>query len=272
MSAKQSNPQGPHTNRLLEDMKKESASQKSGTNRLIDAIKKESASQDPLRPSASQDSYGSKVLDAFNKAAAARNSLPEQVHASNALKTRPAPTESVNASKVPQSMVSPTDRVNTAIKKLSVAAIDLNTASDELGEAIAVLDAALKKLNLGISAWLQLSGNEDPYGGDWWSRDIGYTKIRDRWGIALRGRKGNCNNPQFDQSEEWLFNEGPRWLRIVAVGKIPELLEALLKQAEDTTKKIKGKTAEAQQIGAAIARALEAEFQPVGQDSEVPHA
>jgi hypothetical protein len=167
---------------------------------------------------------------------------------------------------------SPTERVNAAIKKLSVAAIDLNTASDELGKAIAILDAALKKLNLGISAWLQLSGNEDPYGGDWWSRDIGYTKIRDRWGIALRDRKGDYNNPQFDQSEEWLFNEGPRWLRIVAVGKIPELLEALLKQAEDTTKKIKGKTAEAQQIGAAIARALEVEFQPATQEGEVPHA
>ena len=54
--------------------------------------------------------------------------------------------------------VRPVTRVQTpSLQKLAHAAIGLNSASDELGKAIAIVDAALKKLNLGISAWATLS-------------------------------------------------------------------------------------------------------------------
>ena len=51
------------------------------------------------------------------------------------------------------------------------------------------------------------------------------------------------------------FGDAPRWLRILGVGKIPDLLEALIKSTEETTKKIKTKTAEANQLATAIAQA-----------------
>src|SRR5260370_15609914 len=140
------------------------------------------------------------------------------------------------AKQTPQ--VPPADRVQTSYKQLSLVATSLNAASDELVEAVSVFDAALKKLNLGISAWVVLSGNDDE-DHDWWSRDIGYTRVGDTWGIALKTASGNYGCPDRDSEEKWLFRDAPRWMRIEAVGKIPDLLEALLKQAEDTTKKIK---------------------------------
>jgi hypothetical protein len=136
--------------------------------------------------------------------------------------------------------VRPAARVQSSYKQLAVAATDLNIASDELGQAISLLNESLKKLNLGVSAWARLSGYEG--NGDWWSRDVGYTKIRNEWGIALRKRSGHYALPEHDSEEEWFFNEAPRWMRVEAVGKIPDLLDALLKQAADTTKQIKNKT------------------------------
>ena len=147
-----------------------------------------------------------------------------------------------------------TERVQASYKQLSLAANSLNAASDELGKAISVLDAALQKLNLGVSAWAQLSGNEDPGTGTWWNRSVGYTKIRDKWGIALRTAGGNYNFPDDDSEELWLFNDAPRWMRIEAVGKIPDLLEALLKEAEETTKKIKSRTTQAHELAAAMSK------------------
>ena len=164
--------------------------------------------------------------------------------------------------------VLPAERVQTSYKQLSVAAKSLNTASDELGEAICVLDAALKRLNLGISAWAQLSGNDDPDTLDWWSRSVGYTKIGDNWGIAIRKEAGNYNHPDDDADETWLFNEAPRWMRTEAVGKIPDLLEALLKEAEDTTKKIKDKTAQAYELAAAMSKVAD----EAQQEEEKPNA
>ena len=151
--------------------------------------------------------------------------------------------------------VPPTERIQTSYKQLSLAANNLNAASDELGKAISLLDAALKKLNLGISAWVQLSGNEN--GDYWWSRDLGYTKIGDKWGVALRKAKGNYQDPDNDSDELWLFNEAPRWMRTEAVGKIPDLLEALLKVAENTTKKIREKTAQAYELAVAMSKVAE---------------
>lgn len=147
-------------------------------------------------------------------------------------------------------------RVQTTYKQLSLAASTLNTASDDLVEAVSVFDAALKKLNLGISAWVLLSGNDEE-DGQWWSRNIGYTKVGDKWGIALKTASGHYSWPERDSVEKWLFKDAPRWMRIEAVGKIPDLLEALLKEAEDTTKKIKAKTEEVFELAVAMSKVVE---------------
>jgi hypothetical protein len=153
------------------------------------------------------------------------------------------------------------EKAQSAYRDLSVAAKNLNQVSDELGKTILVLDAALQKLNLGVSAWVRIAG-EDDGNGNYWGRDIGYAKVGGEWGIALRTLRGNYNWEEDEAEEKWLFNDGPRWLRADAIEHIPALLEKLTKQADDTAKRIQKKTEEAKQLAAAVKAASTAAQAP----------
>jgi hypothetical protein len=150
--------------------------------------------------------------------------------------------------------IPPTERITSSFKQLAVASTDLNTAASQLGETISILDTALKTLNLGVSAWHQMAGNEDDETGSFWSRDIGYAKVGNQWGIAIRKTWGNENYDHYGE-EVWLFNDAPRWMCIESIGKLPELFDDLIKRTEETTKKIKAKTVEAKELAAAITEA-----------------
>jgi hypothetical protein len=152
---------------------------------------------------------------------------------------------------MPEKKLPAPERVQAAFRQLSTVAKDLNSASDELGKTITELDAALKQLNLGIGAWVVIVANTDEH-GNFWNRSIGYTRIGNQWGVALRETSGNENFEDGFQEEAWLFNNAPRWLRIEGVAKIPELFEKLIQQADESTKRIKQKTAEAKELAAAI--------------------
>ncbi len=152
------------------------------------------------------------------------------------------------------------ERVQAAYRKLSASATSLNDASDELRIIISVLEDALKKLNLGISTWVKIAGNEES-NGDFWSRNLGYARVGGKWGIAFRELSGNQAYDDYEKDESWLFNDAPRRLRIEGVGKIPELLEKLTTQADDTAEKIRKKTAEAKELATAITTAV-AESKP----------
>lgn len=147
---------------------------------------------------------------------------------------------------------SPSERIANFYKQLSASAAELNTASDELGRSISALDNALKKLNLGIAAWVKFDGHDDDGTGDFWARHLGYAKIDGRWGIAISDSAGNYNSPAPDRDEEWLFNDAPRVFRVEAVEMLPDLLEKLIREAEQTTEKIKAKTAHAKELATAV--------------------
>ncbi len=147
-------------------------------------------------------------------------------------------------------------RVTDSFTRLSLAAKDLNKASDELGKAIGAIDSVLQMLNLGVPTWVKIHGGEDPYNGDeYWYRDLGYAKVGNRWGIALCTRKGYNSDPDMEESESWLFNDAPRWLRVEGIHKIPDLLEQLIKNTAETTQKIKGKIDEANTLAGALKQA-----------------
>ena len=52
--------------------------------------------------------------------------------------------------------------------------------------------------------------------------------------------------------ESWLFNDAPRKLRLSGIANIAELIEQLVAAAEDTTKRIKARLAQARELAAAI--------------------
>jgi prefoldin subunit 5 len=154
---------------------------------------------------------------------------------------------------MPDEKISLLERVASYYSQLSTVAADLNAVSDELGKSIAEIDAALKKLNLGITTWVTIRGDDrSPYDDSFWSRDIGYAKVSNKWGISLRTIDGQCSDPDRSEIEEWLFNDAPRSLRLEAIDKIPELLEKLSMESVKTTKNIRAKLDEAQAVAEAV--------------------
>jgi hypothetical protein len=147
-------------------------------------------------------------------------------------------------------------RVQASYLQLSAVASDLNAISDELGKSVSEIDAALKKLNLGISVWAEIrSWTGDDL--DYYSESVGYAKVDGKWGIALTSVSGNHNYPDQDKVEEWLFNDGPRKLRLDAIEKLPEVLKKLSEEGVKTTEKIKSKLAAAKEVAAAVKGAAE---------------
>jgi hypothetical protein len=147
------------------------------------------------------------------------------------------------------------ERVQTSFTRLSSAATELNKASGELGQAIYGIDAILQRLNLGVPTWAKIHEGQDPENGDYWSREVGYAKIGNKWGIALRTVEGNLDYPEGDHGDSWLFNDAPRWLRVEGIEKIPDLLDDLIRNTERTTQTIKSKIDQANRLAAAIAQA-----------------
>jgi len=145
-----------------------------------------------------------------------------------------------------------TERVQTSYKQLFLAATNLNVASDELSRAISSLETAIRKLNLGVSAWTRITGGSNDESGYWWSRDIGYTQIGYDWGIALRSSSGNDQHGDDDNENIWPFVKAPRWMQDEAASKIPDLLDKLTAQAEETRKKLKSRAAQTLQLAAVI--------------------
>jgi len=150
--------------------------------------------------------------------------------------------------------VPPTERIVNSSKQLSNRAPEISSAAEELRNSIAPLGAFLRKLDLGVSAWHEFAGHEDE-DGHFWGRDIGYTQVGKRWGIALRRRTGHNHFDHYEE-EVWLFEEAPRWMQIESVNKIPELFEELIKRTDDTIKKLHAKASEAKDLAAALEAAV----------------
>jgi hypothetical protein len=123
------------------------------------------------------------------------------------------------------------DRTSELFQQLTQSAARLNAASDEFSRTVAPIDAALKKLNLGVAAWHKYMGGSPDADGDYWSRELGYARVQGKWGLALRTVEGNVNDFD-DDTQTWLFNDAPRMMRVEAIDHIPALLEELVKQSE----------------------------------------
>ena len=147
-------------------------------------------------------------------------------------------------------------KVHSSYQQLSAAALELNSVSDELGKSIAEIDLALKRLNLGVSVWVNVRAWDDD-GQDHFSEQIGYAKIDGKWGVGLRTVSGNYNWPDQDNVEQWLFGDAPRKLRLGAIQTLPEMLKKLSEEAAATAEKIKGGLAEAKEVAAAVKEASE---------------
>jgi hypothetical protein len=142
-------------------------------------------------------------------------------------------------------------KIQTHFQALTETASSLNASSDEFTKVVGILDEALKKLNVGLTVWVTyLTWAEEPpnYSHD----QIGYSKVNNKWGIALRRVFGDEALGEEGQEGPWSFNDAPREMRLHGVDKLPELIEALDSEAAKTVNKIKEKTESVRNIAAAV--------------------
>lgn len=147
------------------------------------------------------------------------------------------------------------DRISSSIEHLAESATRLNSASDELARAIAPIDATLKKLNLGVTAWYKYADGQEN-DGSFWSHNVGYAKVSGKWGLAISSVSGHQS--YVDDEDEWLFNEAPRWMRVKAIDHIPDLLDALVKQADKVAGDLEKKRTHATELAETISGAAAA--------------
>jgi hypothetical protein len=142
-------------------------------------------------------------------------------------------------------------RLQPNFQELSEVAVALNSASDELTKAVSVLDEGLKKLNIGLTVWVDYlhRGIED------WEYDddqIGYCKVNGKWGLALRRIWGDNRSDDHRMEGPWLFTDAPREMRLSSVDTIPALIERLRTEASEAIKKAEEKTIQVREMAAAI--------------------
>lgn len=135
----------------------------------------------------------------------------------------------------------------------SVAAL-LNQASNELNAQVSKIEDALAKLNLGIMAAVRVPELQDEKKTNCY---IGYGRATNGvWGIFIDSA---------DKVSRWSFQNSPRHFRIKSVDYLPELLEALVKVADKTTKKLEQITPIAQSMADAVEKTMKeinSEIQP----------
>lgn len=146
------------------------------------------------------------------------------------------------------------ERLASAFKRLVSTANDYNAASAEFSKPVLQIEESVEPLNLRLTTWKKIVGGADDY-GNYWSRDVGYTRVNGRWRIVVRAMSGNYNVEEADEYELWPFDEAPQSYRIEALDKLPDLLEELIKNAEKTAKKLKELTPDAKELAAAVKQA-----------------
>jgi hypothetical protein len=146
------------------------------------------------------------------------------------------------------------ESVSLHFKSLQTSSQALNALSDELGKAVSQIDDGLKKLNLGVTVWVKITGDDDAGmgGTEFWSEDLGYAKLNGKWGVCLRKCEGDYQHIERENVEAWLFSDAPRLLRLSAIDKFPELIQQLNEATINATKQLMDKLGAVAEIANAV--------------------
>jgi len=146
--------------------------------------------------------------------------------------------------------ISPSARITAAFATLADSAQNINAVSDELSRPVASLERALKGLNLGVACWTVFAEWGDGY--DFLRQYVGYAQVNGDWCIAIQTSQGQESHPEESNDDIWKFNESPLHLRVKAIDKLPDLVEALVKTADATADRLKKKVEPAQELADAV--------------------
>lgn len=136
----------------------------------------------------------------------------------------------------------PTD-IQVSLRKLASISQNLNVVSDKLTEELTSVESALKKLKLGVTAWVDLFKEELP-GGEEAVTSLGYSKHSGKWGLFIF----ECISGLEPDGQITPLREASRDLRVDAAEKIADLIEKLAEEASETTVKIAKRADELKKI------------------------
>jgi hypothetical protein len=122
------------------------------------------------------------------------------------------------------------EHVQRSLQELSRSAKALHQSSMELLTPILEINKYLQKLNLGIAQWVPI--HEEKKGNETITRSVGYERINGQWGIAIETATKKTANGDPVESSRWVFSDAPRWLRLRALDHLPDLFDALKKEAD----------------------------------------
>jgi hypothetical protein len=150
-----------------------------------------------------------------------------------------------------------TDRIDSTLKKLASVSQSLNQASDLVTSRIAEVEAALREYKLGVEAWVDIRRwyeEGQSTDGSWYrlgrTQRLAYGKKDGKWGLLTY-----IIPEESDEYEEFAFlREASRDIRLAAIDKLPDLLEALVEKAVQTAQEATKKAEKAGQIAAGLAK------------------
>jgi hypothetical protein len=132
-------------------------------------------------------------------------------------------------------------KLKNSFSNLSKASQELNTASEVFGTAVTSLEDAINALNPGVAAWVAVSSSSPDEDMPWQSVEerLGYDKVDGRWGLALSTVEIDSSGDVSESVQaSWRFKDAPRSLRLRAIDRVPELIEALAREASRTAKRV----------------------------------
>lgn len=133
--------------------------------------------------------------------------------------------------------------LKTSLERLETLATRLNNETDQVNALIARVEDRLTKLSLGVSIWLELEGwpvlldavSSEPVCGE----QLGYSKVGDRWRIAVRTVFVHHRSVEGDDflelrnvSEPRPLLESSRVTRVEACAHLTLLVDELAKKVE----------------------------------------
>ena len=141
--------------------------------------------------------------------------------------------------------------LDVTLRSLSLASDQLNTNSNALNSAIAEVQTALQKYNLGVQAYVELAregDGRDPYHKVW---ALSYSKQNGKWGLYVIS--------YIDEDSDATWNpqallEAPREWRMAAVDNFPALIETLVAEVNKSAAEAAKKVTQAKQIAASLTR------------------
>ncbi len=150
-----------------------------------------------------------------------------------------------------EKIIPPSERIAASFKELALVSPEVDSAAADLAKSISTLESYLRRLGIKVSAWHRIAGDNTDEEGYYWSRDVGWSSIRNIWSIAIRKTSGNVLSDEHHE-EIWTFADAPRWMAIEAVSKLPDLFETLIERTKETTEKLKARKKDADRLAAAI--------------------